>query len=256
MVVLPVQSLPEKDPWLRAELIAPWWKIIYIIGVMLGIGIILGAFYSTRHASGTFYQRFSDLFFIKDAAFESGFLALFLFFLSYRGWKNSDFRIRIGWWTSLCGIGLFVLTTFCVYTVNHTTLTLARDFQGTLPGRWIALFAPQHPDITPGSIPLHWGTIIGFTLLNAFYEELVYMGYVFNQWAAKFGPEKALFFTAFLRLIVHSYQGTESILPIGFWCLLFGVWYYYQRKLWPLIFAHFLIDLLSLSLFKIIFGAP
>lgn len=64
------------------------------------------------------------------------------------------------------------------------------------------------------------------------------------------------FFTAFIRLIVHSYQGTEHILQIGFWSLLFGVWYRYQGKLWPLILAHFLIDLLSLSLFKIMFGAP
>ena len=251
----PSHSTSEKDPWLRSELIAPWWKIINIVAVMLGAGIILGAFYSTRHESGAFYQRFSDYFFIKNAAFESCFLAMFLVFLRQRGWKPADFRIRIGWWTGLSGIGLFLLTTFCVYVVNHTTLTLARDLETTTLGRWVALFVPTHPDITPGSIPLHWVTIIGFTLLNAFYEELVYMGYVFNQWAAKYGAEKALFFTAFIRLIVHTYQGTEHILPIGLWSLLFGVWYYYQRKLWPLILAHFLIDLLSLGLFKMIFGA-
>ncbi len=253
-----VNSRPPstKDPWLRAELIAPWWKIIYVVGVMLGVGIILGAFYSARHESGSFYQRFSDYFFIKNAAFESGFLALFLFFLRYRGWKVSDFRIRIGWAASLSGVALFFLTTLLVYLVNHSTLTLARDLQSTALGRWVSLFTPAHPDLLPKSVPLHWATIFGFTLLNAYYEELVYMGYVFNQWAAKYGPFKAVLFTSLIRLIVHSYQGTEQLLPIGLWSLLFGFWYRYNGKLWPLVLAHFLIDLLSLSLFKMIFGSP
>jgi membrane protease YdiL (CAAX protease family) len=82
------------------------------------------------------------------------------------------------------------------------------------------------------------------------------MGYVFNQWAEKYGAVKAVCFTSLLRLIVHTYQGTEHLLPIAFWSILFGVWYYYARKLWPLIFAHFLIDLLSLGLFKAIYGSP
>jgi membrane protease YdiL (CAAX protease family) len=256
MPELASHSTPPNDPWLRAELIAPWWKIIYVVGVMLGAGIITGAFYSEHHQSGSFFQRLSDYFFIKDAAFESGFLALFLFFLRYRGWTISDFRIRIGWWTSLCGVGLFFLTTLGVYLVNHFTLTLARDLNATPFERWISLLVPRHPDLPPGSVPLRWITIIGFTLLNAFYEELVYMGYVFNQWATKYGPEKAVLFTSFIRLIVHSYQGTEHILPIGLWSLLFGFWYRSQGKLWPLILAHFLIDLLSLSLFKMVYGAP
>lgn len=152
--------------------------------------------------------------------------------------------------------GIFLLTTLGVYLINHFTITLALKYEATVVGRWLALFVPTHPDIEPGSVPLHWITIIGFTLLNAFYEELVYVGYVFNQWAQKYGAAKAVLFTAFLRLIVHTYQGTEHLLPIALWSVLFSVWYRYQRKLWPLILAHFLIDLLSLSLFKVIFGAP
>jgi len=253
---LPSVPSTGKDPWLRPELVAPWWKIIYIIGVMLGVGIILGAVYSTRHPSGAFYQRFSDYYFLRNAAFESGFLALFLFFLYYRDWKLSDFRLHIGWWTSLCGIGLFLLTMLGVYLVNHTTNVLFHHFRGTALGDCLALFVPKRPNIALHSVPLYWVTIVAVTLLNAFYEELVYMGYVFNQWAQKFGAGKALAFTSFLRLIVHTYQGTEQLLPIALWSLLFGVWYRYQGKLWPLILAHFLIDLLSLGLFKLNYGAP
>jgi len=243
------------DPWVRPELIVPWRRIIEVVAVMLGVGIIFGAFYSTRHASGEFYQRFNDYFLVKNGALECAFLAPFLLFLHRSGWKSSDFRIRIGWWTSLSAIGLFFVTSFGVYLVNRSTLSLASIFHATTFGRWIDLFVPAHFDVAPGSIHLHWATIIGATLLNAFYEELVYMGYVFNQLAAKYGAQKAVLLTAFLRLVVHTYQGTEHLLPIALWSLIFGLWYRYQRKLWPLILAHFLIDLLSLGLFKIMYGA-
>jgi len=81
------------------------------------------------------------------------------------------------------------------------------------------------------------------------------MGYAFNQWAQKFGAKSAFFLTLAFRMGVHIYQGSEHILQIGLWSIIFGLWYWKQGKLWPLILAHALIDLFSLSLIKILFGA-
>lgn len=244
-----------KTPWLRADLVAPWWKIINVVIVMLGVGIISGALYGTRHGSGDFYQRINDHYLIRDGIFESGFLAAFLVFLRWRGWMPADFRMRLGWRTTLAGIGLFALTILSAYLVTHTAFILAAVLDGTILGKFMLIFLPTHFGVQPGSIHLHWIVIFVFTFLNAFYEELVYMGYVFNQWAQKYGVQKAVWFTIALRMGVHIYQGSEHILQIGVWSIIFGVWYGREGKLWPMILAHALIDLLSLSLFKIQFGA-
>jgi len=242
-----------KDPWLRPELVAPWWKIINVMLVMLGIGTVSGALYGTKHSSGDFYQMIGDHFFLRDGFFESTFLALFLFFLHWRGWKSSDLRIHVGWWTSLAGIGLFLLTLAVVYIVVDAAFYLAAFFQNNFLGPFILIFLPTH-GVPPGTvIHLHWITILAFTFLNAFYEELAYMGYAFNQWAQKFGAFHAFLFTFALRMGVHIYQGSEHILQIGLWSAIFGLWYWRQGKLWPLILAHALIDFNSLGHLKVSF---
>jgi membrane protease YdiL (CAAX protease family) len=122
-------------------------------------------------------------------------------------------------------------------------------------GSWIHALIPHTLRLTPISVHLSWVTIVVFTVLNAFYEELVYMGYFFNQCAAKRNPEMAVVATVLLRLAVHTYQGTEHVLQIGVWSVVFGLWYRWGGKLWPLILAHIGIDVLSLGALKILCGA-
>ncbi len=217
---------------------------------MFGIGILSGALYSTNHASGDFYQKFSDHYFLRDGFLESAFLAGFLFYLHRCGWKPSDFRFHRNWRTTLSGVGLFVLTVLSSFLVVHTAFHLARLLDGTVWGQFILIFLPVHYEVPHGALQLHWTTILAFTFLNAFYEEIVYLGYAFNQWAQKYGAGKAFLFTFALRMGVHIYQGSEHILQIGVLSLIFGLWYWRQGKLWPLVLGHALIDLMSLGLFK------
>ena len=83
-------------------------------------------------------------------------------------------------------------------------------------------YAAQH--LAQAVFILRWALIAG-TVLNAFYEELVYMGYGFNLWAAKYGPRTAVLFSILARLSIHTYQGAEHLLPIAVWAVIFGVWY-------------------------------
>jgi len=251
----PVLSPDKKTPWLRPELVAPWWKIINVLFVMLGVGIISGALYGTKHSSGDFYRMMNDYHFLRDAFLESLFLSAFLFFLRWRGWKPSDFRMHFGGWTTFCGICLFVLTYFSAFFVVHNAFLLARMTQGTAFSSLLLLFLPIHYGVPDGTVELHWLTVFTFPFLNAFYEEIVYLGYAFNQWAQKFGAKNAFFLTLAFRMGVHIYQGSEHILQIAVLSTIFGLWYWKQGKLWPLILGHALIDLMSLGLFKIHFAS-
>jgi len=249
----PLPPIPKT--WLRPELVAPWWKIINVLIVMFGVGIVSGALYGTKHTSGDFYRMMSDYHFIRDAFFESLFLSAFLFFLRWRKWQPFDFRMHLGWWTTLSGIGLFALTYVSAFLVIHYTFQLARALDGTVLSSFLLLFLPTHYGVPNGSVELHWLTIFVFVFLNAFYEEIVYMGYAFNQWAQKFDAKSAFLVTMAFRMGVHIYQGSEHILQIAVLSIIFGLWYWRQGKLWPLILGHALIDLTSLSIFKIQFAS-
>ena len=50
-----------------------------------------------------------------------------------------------------------------------------------------------------------------------------------------------------VRLLYHVYQGPIGVITIVPMGLLFGFVYARTRQLWPLIFAHVLIDIIGLS---------
>ena len=255
MIIARVNQPLEADGSIRPELIVPWWEIIAVAVPMLGVGISFSAYYGFTHPSGSFYLLVSDRFFLFNGAFQSFMLACFLLYLRWRGWRPGDFRVRIGWMASLRGLELLVFTYGGFFAVTEFSRLMIWVMGPTPYGFLTRLFVPVHVAIPPDGFHLAWATLVAGTLLNAFYEELVYMGYGFNLWAAKYGPRTAVLFSILARLSVHTYQGTEHILPIGVWAVIFGVWYRYHRKVWHLIVAHLMIDLISVGLLKSMHGA-
>lgn len=240
---------------LRPELIVPWWEVIAVSVAVLGFGILFSAYFGLTHASGSFYLLFSDKFFLIDGAAKSLLFAAFLYFLHRHGWRPADFRIGIGWTTTLQGLELLLFTYGGFWLLSQLS-KLVVWLMGRSPYSFLAaLFIPAHIPLPRDGFHIHWTILIACVVLNAFYEELVYMGYGFNLWAAKYGPRTAILFSLLARLAIHTYQGTEHILPIIVWSFIFGVWYRYRRKVWPLILAHLLIDLISFGQLKLFYGA-
>lgn len=222
---------------------------------MLGSAIIFGLLYGLRHRTGAFVALFEDRFLVQSGTIEAPLLGLFLLVLRGRGWIPRDLRLRIGWHSTLGGIGLWLLTYVGIYVILFPLTFLAHAFHGTPFGSWLFSLIPHTFQVQRGSVHLNWVVIISITFLNAFYEELIYMSYFFNQCAAKAGPGIALVLTMLVRLAIHTYQGTEHVLQLGIWSLMFGLWYWWGRKVWPLIVAHASIDLISLGVLKILFGS-
>ena len=67
------------------------------------------------------------------------------------------------------------------------------------------------------------------------------MGYIVNQLAARWGPGAALVVTVFLRVPATPTR-TRSLAGIVVLFTIFAAWYWRVRKLWPLVFAHMLLD--------------
>jgi membrane protease YdiL (CAAX protease family) len=256
MIISRVKKPIEGDVSLRPELIVPWWKVLGVSMVMLGAGIVFSAVYGLTHPAGWFYLLISDRHFLFNGAYQAAMLSGFLFYLHKRGWKPADLRIHAGWIATLLGLELLVFTYGSFWAVAEFSRFMIW-IMGSTPYAFLAdLFVPGHLDIPKDGFHLSWAVLIGGTVLNAYYEEIVYMGYGFNLWAAKYGPRTAVLFSILARLSVHTYQGIEHILPIGVWAVLFGVWYRYRRTLWPLVVAHAMIDLLSFGQLKVFHGAP
>jgi uncharacterized protein len=82
------------------------------------------------------------------------------------------------------------------------------------------------------------------SMVNGFYEELFLCGYMMTVLHKRFGETIAVNASNAMRLAYHLYQGpivALTIIPMG---LLFSVWYVRTNRLWPLVVAHVLLDIL------------
>lgn len=251
---LPATAVKSTIRWLRPELVAPWWEIALVLAVMLGPFIYSSTRYVLTNGSNNYISVIlTDHKFVGLIATESFLLAGMFGYLHRRGWKPEDFCVR----RSLKGSLVAPVLAVGAYLVNSCTVAVLLGFVLWLsphPHGLLAAFVAQAPHIERHSINVTWFSIFAGSTLNSFLEEIVFMGYGFNQFAAKRGPFFALVLMVLLRMLLHTYQGPVHMLGIGAFSIFFGLAYWYLRRVWPLIVAHALIDVLGFSLIKIVFG--
>lgn len=240
--------------WLRPALVRSWGEFILVAAAALALFIRNSTVAALHGSSSNFMQAI-----LADAklgwyvVIESLLLAAFLFYLHWRGWKPADLRIGISWLTTAEGLGLFLFCQVAISTVIIGLFVLIYALQTTTP-LFADFLSRMVPHIPPHSLHVSWLAIIAAMVVNAFLEEITCMGYVFNQLAARRGPVVALVVTVFLRVACHTYQDPVHLAGIAVLFTLYGLFYWYVRKLWPLIFAHLLLDIVSMSALKVLFG--
>jgi membrane protease YdiL (CAAX protease family) len=244
----------DSIPWLRRELIAPWWEIFMVLAFMLGPFVYSSTRYALSvHSNHYISQILTNHKLLGLMATESFELAVMFGYLRWRGWKPSDFKIGINWKGTVVASPIAI----CAYTAMVVTSQVALLIVIACtphPAGWQAALKAYTPPIQPHSLDVSWFFIIAGSTLNAFLEELVFMGFAFNQLAAKGGPVFALMTMVLLRLLIHTYQGPANLAGVAALSLVFGLVYRYLRKLWPIILAHAIIDIAVFTLAKIIFG--
>jgi membrane protease YdiL (CAAX protease family) len=116
---------------------------------------------------------------------------------------------------------------------------------------WV-LFSRLQPELaralgamsSPAAVPLSMTLVVIASLVNPVFEEFLWLGYGVGRIAPLIGVRVASALSVVLRLSVHLYQGPWALLAI----LPLGVaftWYYGRtRRLWPVIVAHALFDLI------------
>jgi membrane protease YdiL (CAAX protease family) len=244
----------QRRPWLRPALMAPWWEIALVLVVMLGPFAYSSAYHAIKSTSPDFIsQMVSNRAFLHLLIVEGGLLALLLFYLRWRGWTPGDLGIRIDGTGTLLA-PLLLIAAGLANIVTAITLRIWVIWAAPHPHGMLAAFTAQAPHIPRHSIEVAWLLIFIGSVVNAFLEEIVFMGYAFNQFAARRGPLFALFGMVFLRMLLHTYKGPLEMLGIASFSFVFGLAYWYLRRLWPLILAHACIDILAFSALKIYFG--
>lgn len=90
---------------------------------------------------------------------------------------------------------------------------------------------------------------------NAVLEEFVMIGYLFTRARqARIAPLVVLLVSAVIRGSYHLYQGFGGFVGNLVMGILFGLWFTRTRRLWPLVIAHFLLDVASFVGYALLAG--
>jgi membrane protease YdiL (CAAX protease family) len=113
--------------------------------------------------------------------------------------------------------------------------------------------------ISPGivekaSMALRAGEPLGFipvtvkALVSATFEEVFVCAYVITALRERRGVAMAMNVSVGLRIAYHLYQGALGVLTIAPVGLLFAYWYVRSSRIWPVIVAHALLEMLELMM--------
>lgn len=182
-----------------------------------------------RHVSG---YTFDNIGVGGLIAYEIAALAIVATFLWSRGWMLKDFNPEITWRLSAAGVVLFVL-------INFSTSVISVLFMA------LGLIGPESYRLFDAS-GLGVALMIALCIFNPIFEETLVVGYVMEALRDRHPPLLAINLSVSIRLLYHLYQGpigVITVIPAG---LLFAFAYYRLNRLWPLVLAHGLMDLLGI----------
>ena len=210
----------------------------FLIVIMWAFGLpifssILSIGASDANSSKEYYNNTGLLAVLIMEMAQSLFL---IWFLRIRGWTLEKLGLNVTWRGTLYGVALLIGT----YGVLLTVQTLAAK---ALPGDMAAAVASYPKPAADLSMSL----VFLVSTVNGIFEEVFVAGYIITVLAPARGMWTGINVSTGLRLLYHLYQGPVgiiSVVPVG---LMFGYLYARTRLLWPLIFAHILLDIIGLG---------
>ncbi len=153
--------------------------------------------------------------------------------LYVRFWRLSHFHINMGWLQTIIGILIFVGD----YLLQFVALFLLTAFYKSN-----ALISTGI-EISNISLPV----AILFSCVNPIFEEVFVVGYIVQSLRKNHDALYVITLSAIVRLLYHLYQGPIAI-GIFFIGILHASFYWRWKSLWPLIFAHCILNFMVLGL--------
>jgi uncharacterized protein len=153
-------------------------------------------------------------------------------FLSLRGWTTRDIGLIPSLKDTVVGVPLLV----GVYSAYYVLWYAFASVTGRVEELPVEMFARD----------LSINTVIIASCVNGLFEEMFVCGYVITALKQKRSAMFAVNVSVAIRAAYHLYQGAAgvlSIIPLG---LVFGHWFVRTGRLWPLVVAHVLADIIGL----------
>ena len=202
------------------DAVEPWIVLLLVVAVFVGSWVL--------HITGGGSDAaivLDDREALATLGIEAVFAVLFVPWLWWRGWRMPALSQPSGPLDVPRGIVLW----FLAY------LALGVAFGA------VALFEQKiaEPSIRVNLSDL---VIISVSILNAVFEELLWLGYGVTALSRRIGLRRACIISVLLRTSVHVYEGplaVVGVLPIG---IVFTLYFARTRRVWPVIVAHALQD--------------
>jgi membrane protease YdiL (CAAX protease family) len=208
------------------------WEVTIVLFVAFGNPILasLGMVFGDETVSG--FTNLTGNYLIYMIIYELMILSGVAFFLKGRGWTLDDLNLVCNWRLTAVGLCLAVSSAFLTTIISYALKAL-----GTTPPASVLHYKAGDWDLLP---------IMGISMVNPIFEETIVIGYVMGVFLKPNNPTKAINISVGLRMLYHLYQGIGGVITIVPMGLMFSYYYYKHRKLWPLIFAHGVMDFVAL----------
>ena len=89
-------------------------------------------------------------------------------------------------------------------------------------------------------------SVVALGIVNGLYEETFLVGYLVRGFREQ-GPALAIGLSALVRLLYHLYQGPLGALSALVFGVVVSLFYWRTGRLWPVVFAHALADVIAFS---------
>jgi len=106
--------------------------------------------------------------------------------------------------------------------------------------------APEPIDVLVEQAQFSIPAIIAAAIVNGVYEEFFLLGFVMPM-LARHGGSFAVGLTVLLRVLYHVYQGPHGAVSVAIFGVVLGAYYWRTRRLWPVVCAHVIADLIGLA---------
>ena len=194
--------------------------LVLVVGVFVGSWVL-----SVQGGGSDAAIALDDREALTTLGIEGVFALVFVPWLWWRGWRPQMLGAPSGPLDVPRGIVLW----FLAYLALGVVFGIVSLFQ---------------KEIVQPAVKVHLSdlVIVAVSILNALFEELLWLAYGVTALARRIGLRRACIASIVLRTAVHVYEGPLAVLgvlPIG---IVFTLYFARTRRVWPVIVAHALQD--------------